>query len=522
LLIGVAAAALAAGLIGPMAAGAASGHGGLPFGPTGLKGLPQRNPNPHAAPARQTASAPEAPLTGSGPTIGASWAGISDNSVSPPDTNGAIGPNSYVEIINLQIAIYQRTGTLIQSASLQTLTGHSQFSLSDPVVLWDPDTQRFYYNVWDVGQSTMAWGFSKNDHPTTIPGSFCNYTNSFGYTTSEFPDYPKFGQSKDFLLIGVNHYPSLSSMHADRSDVLWINKPQGSGPVTTCPAGSNFKSGKFTDIRNQDGTQAWTPVPAMQDDPSGTGFVVSSSDIECPDICGTGTKITVHAVRDNPNNPGTPQMLVTGKSITVPSFAPPSANAPQKGTTNLIHSQDGRLMHAISAFDPSIGRMVVWTGHSVLSTGGRTEFRWYEISVKRPTHPVLVGSGVVKDSSLWIVNGGVAPDRTVTPSGAAHGDSIVITFTTTSSTTFPADQMVSKIGSGAQSAFVMVHQSTTFDSDFTCHLAPFFACRWGDYPGARSDPSPSLLTSTHGEVWITQEQVLADGTNGTWNHEAKP
>ena len=51
------------------------------------------------------------------------------------------------------------------------LTGDSD-QLSDPTILWDPDTQRFYYNVWDVSQATMQWGFSKDSNPTSIPSSF--------------------------------------------------------------------------------------------------------------------------------------------------------------------------------------------------------------------------------------------------------------------------------------------------------------------------------------------------------------
>src|SRR5947207_4969865 len=407
----LAGAALAAGLVGPIAAGAAGG------GARGVKGLPLRNPNAHA----KVSHVGEVTSTSSR-TIGASWQGLNDPTVTPPDTDGAIGPSSYIEIINLKVAIYTRAGGLTTSANLSTLTGHSQFSLSDPMVLWDPDTQRFYYNVWDVSQSTMAWGFSKTDNPTTIPGSFCNYTNTFGYNPStDIPDYPKLGQTKDFLLIGVNHYPSFSALHADRSDVLWINKPQGSGPVTTCPAASNFKSGKFTNVRNQNGTQAWTPVPAIQADPSGIGYVVTSSDIECPDICGTGTKITVHPVRNNPNNPGTPQMLVTGKSITVPSFAPPATNAPQKSTSNQVSTLDGRLEHAVSYIDPTLGKPVVLTGHNVNSTGNRTEFRWYKISVFRPTAPFLADSGTVSDPSLYVFNGAASSDRACDLSGCTHG-----------------------------------------------------------------------------------------------------
>jgi len=514
----LAGAALAAGLIGPIAAGA-SGHSVLPAGRTGVKGLAQFVSNARPASGNVGYTPPRVNRPGA-PSIGASWNGISDSSVTPPDPNGAIGPSSYVEVINLKIAIYNRTGGTIASATLGTLTGHSNFSLSDPMVLWDPQTQRFYYNVWDVNQATMAWGFSKDSNPTTIPGSWCNYTNSFGYSTSEFPDYPKLGQTHDFLLIGVNHYPSLSSQHADRSDVLWINKPTQSNPFTTCPAGSTFNSGKFTNVRNQDGTQAFTPVPAIQADGSGIGYVVTSSDIECPDICGTGTKITIHPVRANPSNPSVPQMLVTGKSITVPSFAPPSTDAPQSGSSNKLDTLDGRLEHAVSYVDPQNGHKVVLTGHNVDSSGGRSEFRWYEIDVNSPTAPVLFQSGTVGSSSLYVFNGAASSDRTCTLTQCAHGDSIVIGFTTSSSTTFATDQMVSKIGSGAQSSFVLVHASTVADKDFSCT-----PCRWGDYGGATPDPAASL-TAAHGEVWLTQMYTnggsVFSGGGASWNWEAAP
>ena len=112
-------------------------------------------------------------------------------------------------------------------------------------------------------------------------------------------------------------------------------------------------------------------------------------------------------------------------------------------------------------------------------------------------------------------NGAASSDRACDLSGCTHGDSIVIGFSTSSSTTFPADQMVSKIGSGATSAFVMVHTAPTYDADFTCS-----PCRWGDYGGAT--PDPTKKGGTHGEVWFTNETVLSDHTNGTWNWEASP
>jgi hypothetical protein len=245
--------------------------------------------------------------------------------------------------------------------------------------------------------------------------------------------------------------------------------------------------------------------------------VLTESDIETPCPGCVGTKITVHTLTPSLGNPKLPVFTTTGSSITVPGFSPPTSGAPQKGSTHPLDTLDGRLEKAVAAIDPKLNKIVLWTGHSVLSTGGRTEFRWYEI-LPTTGAPTLASSGVVKSSTLWVFNGAVAPDRTVNATGAAHGDAIVAGFSTSSSTTFPAAQMVSKVGAGAISPFVLVHQSTSADSDFSCTQLP--ACRWGDYGSASADPAQSL-TAPHGEVWLSNESVTG-GLNTTWNWEAKP
>jgi len=464
--------------------------------------------------ARNGQAVPAASAGGANPIVGVSWQGINDGSVTPPDTNGAIGPLSYVEIINLKVAIYTRAGALTTSATLGALTGHSQFCLSDPMDLWDPASQRFFYNVWDVCASTMAWGFSKDTNPTSVPGSFCNYTASFGYNPStDIPDYPKLGQTTDFLMIGVNHYPSFSSLHADRTDLLWINKYKDPNPVTTCPSSSTFGTGIFKNLRNGDGTEGFTPVPAIQTDSSGTGWVTTMSDIECPDICGSGTKISIHAFRTNPTNPAVPQFKVTGKDVTVGSFTSPP-DAPQKGTSNLLDTLDGRLTHSVSGRDPAHGnKMGVWVSHTVMGSAG-AQINWYEINPLPINTPTVIQSGTVSNASLYVFNSGISNDRACDLTGCAHGDSMVLGFSTSSSTAFPATQMVSKIGTGAQSSFVLVKQSSTFDADFSC--AP--TCRWGDYGGAT--PDPTKKGGSTGEVWLTNEWT--NGTNQTWNWEATP
>jgi hypothetical protein len=483
-------------------------HGYLPL--RGVATLQAAKAHAAAVVAAQRPNITDAPTGPLAPVVtGPSWQGTSQGNLTPPDGNGAIGPNSYVETVNTRMAIYSRTGTQIANADFNVLTGNGNGS--DPMALWDPNTQRFYYNIWNTANARMDWGFSKDSNPTSIPGSFCSYETAFGYPTSSFPDYPKLGQTNDFLLIGVNFYPTSSSQESTSSDVLWVSKPQGQAPVTTCPAGTSFNSGKIAGLLNNDGSQAFTPMPAIQTDPSSTGYVLGMSDIECPPVCGTGTKLTVFTVT---NNAGVP-VLSAPNSITVGSYQSPP-DAPQKQTGRTLDTLDGRITHAVSGVDPNSAATSIWVSHTVLGGAG-SQINWYEVNTATGA---LAQSGSVSNNSLYLLNSGISTDRTCTATTCAHGGAMVLGFTTTSKNSFPTIQMVSKIGSGAVSGLVSVRASTTSDKNFSCS-----PCRWGDYGGATPDPAASLTAAT-GTVWLTNQlttggSVFASG-DLTWNWQATP
>src|SRR5437764_1117861 len=96
------------------------------------------------------------------------------------------------------------TGSAGSIGSRAALVGHLSSSLTDPQVLWDRDTSRFYYVVLDASHDRFDVGFSK----TASPGSaadWCKYTADFGYG-SDLPDYPKLGDTRDFWLMGANDF----------------------------------------------------------------------------------------------------------------------------------------------------------------------------------------------------------------------------------------------------------------------------------------------------------------------------
>src|SRR5262249_1176053 len=129
---------------------------------------------------------------------------------------------------------------------------------------------RFYYALVDFATNNLQWGFSKSANPSTIPFGFCNYTANFGYGIS-LPDYPKLGDTRHSLLIGVNLFAPLASFPV--SNVAWITKPSGTGTISPCPAASTFKTGNVSI-----GSDIFTPDPGVQTDPSTTGWIVATPD----------------------------------------------------------------------------------------------------------------------------------------------------------------------------------------------------------------------------------------------------
>jgi hypothetical protein len=458
---------------------------------------------------RGTAGTATAPVVAAGraPVAGPAWAGVRDTRYAPADPVGAIGPASFIEMVNTRIAIYSRSGTLLASASTEKLTGTADpDDLSDPQVMWDPATNRFYYSVINEATERIEVGFSKSASPTSIPGSFCNYHVNFGFGKA-LPDYQKLGSTAHDLLVGANVFPDDpdADIHAD---VAWMTKPAGTGTISTCPAQSTFKTGRRANLLDHSvAGQGWTPVPAQQTDASTTGWVVGLPIF--PDLESKGI-IDLYKVSENSD--GTVNVQKTATTLTVPLYADPTAEpAHQKGTTDTLDALDGRFTHVVSAIDPNHGgATAVWTAHTVAHGDTTTEVRWYEINAAGHS---LFQSGTVSDPTRWVFNGVISPDRTVGTGGAAHGGNMVLGFNTSSDSENATVQMVSKVGTNPVSSFVKLFTSPGSDQGRDCTLLGG-ACRWGDYGGAVPDPAASLTAPT-GRVWLSAMTSTGGGPSQT-------
>ena len=151
------------------------------------------------------------------PPTGANFDGLFQSSgPTPPDTNGDIGPNHYVQSVNSRFQIFTRSGTSVFGpANINTLFsgfgGACQTENSgDPVVLYDQFADRWLISQFTANGPTYfnCVAVSTTSDPT---GSYYRYAFTTG---TNFPDYPKYGIWNNAYFISTREFANGSSYTA--------------------------------------------------------------------------------------------------------------------------------------------------------------------------------------------------------------------------------------------------------------------------------------------------------------------
>lgn len=426
--------------------------------------------------------------------VGRSYGGQSDPNITPPDTTGAIGTTRFVQLVNDKFAIYNRTSnTPLQAGPLATLGNVDPSTwVTDPQVIWDPTTSRFYYTFLVINDpfllsdNYLAVGFSKTGSPNAAT-DWCQYFLSYG---SELPDYPKLGDSSNFFVIGTNTFDAFSDLYL-RSDGIVISKP-AAGP--TCPDAATFKVLVKQGLKIAGGALAFTPIPANQIDTATDGYIVARN----PTL--PSTKLWLFKVTKAAN--GDPLIDEVGKAITLAASYAAPADATQAGATQKLDTLDARNTQAILAKNPlRANGFSLWTQHTI-AKGTVSAVRWYEINpIGTPT---VRRTGTIAAPGTFLYNAAISSDRRVDGANSAFGGSFVVGYSASSALNNikPRILMTSSLNGGAVSTPVLVKDAVGPYKDFACATGGS-VCRWGDYSGATPDPRPS--TTATGLVWLTNQ-----------------
>jgi len=102
----------------------------------------------------------------------------------PPDPHGAAGPSGVLQVVNLYVQYFSKTGTSTwgptrigaflgttarRCNAAETTPCDSNYCIADPRAIYDAGSQRFYVAIWEnrCVTSTLFMAVSKNNHPQT-------------------------------------------------------------------------------------------------------------------------------------------------------------------------------------------------------------------------------------------------------------------------------------------------------------------------------------------------------------------
>jgi hypothetical protein len=430
-----------------------------------------------------------------GQNFTASTLGV-DSTAVPPDSNGAVGPAHYVELVNGRFAVFDKNnGNKVKSTTDVTfwaqagITLRSGWDVTDPRIVFDPTVQRWFASQVDfdpsgnVNTNRFLLAVSTTADPTGTWKAVAIASDPGG---NDFADYPTLGiDAQGIYLSGdmfdANSNPVGPSLVSIPKSGLLANPP-----VTTGMTWFGVMS------YNQRGDVL---QPAICLDGSGQGHVLSAASIGL-DLSGnfvTNNSLVSFRVQDVT---GVPKATLTSSSVlTVPPYTVPLDPTQPDASSNL---DDGDARFSACVYE--VGG-VLYAVHGT-QVGNLAALRWYRID---PATQTVLESGTITDPVMDLFYPSIA---------ANAGGTVMISYNGSSSSTFVSSfaligNTVNGVTTFGQPVLLKSGSASYQNTDSTG------TSRWGDYSATSVDPMDPNIFWTIQEVpstasrWSTQvTQVL--------------
>jgi MYXO-CTERM domain-containing protein len=407
----------------------------------------------------------------------------------PPDTNGAIGPNHYVQVVNGGIAIWNKTGTVVQAAKLLNVlwsgyvgtnagNGCAANNDGDPVVVYDQLADRWFLTQFSLPNANSQPNFqcvavSKTADPT---GAYSLY--DFQY--AGLNDYGKFGIWPDGYYATYNIFGGNTFTGADLCVFDRVSMLAGKPATQQCFQQSSTIGGVLP--ISLDG-----PIPPPRGTPGFFASIGNSAD-NTIDLWKLAVDWTTPA-----------NSKLTGPtSLPVAAFTVACNGGgdcvPALGGNQLASLAD-RLMFRL-AYRNFGTHEAVFLNHSVVA-GATTGVRWYELRSPSGT-PTVFQQGTYAPAdgkARWLAS--LAEDQ---------AQDLAMGYSISSATTDPSiawtGQLPTDPAGTMQQAEAVILTGTASESAA--------ASRWGDYSNMTVDPVDDCT------FWYTTELYKTSGTS-TWD-----
>jgi uncharacterized delta-60 repeat protein len=330
------------------------------------------------------------PLPSPSPTI--DFNAIDDNqTVIPPDTHGAVGPNHVMTVLNSQVRIQNRTGGTISTVDLNTFwqtTG--ALDCFDPKTLYDPYANRWIFTAMADGQTTRSavlMGVSQTSDPTAGWNLFRVPADR---NRLSWADYPSLGFNKDWIVVSANMFPIFfgTGVGFDGVNIYVFNK-------TNLYANG---TGQFTMLRDGS-TIGFTMVPAITYD----NTISTMHLVEVDDLFHGFSSTTRRLRLSTITGPIGREVLTLGSAFTVATNEWGSSEpviqtflfggfAPQLGSFEKISTSDARIQNVVYR------NGWLWTTHHIFLPANNpthTAVQWWQVA----TNGSMLQFGRIEDPS---------------------------------------------------------------------------------------------------------------------------
>ncbi len=427
------------------------------------------------------------------------WEGIAHTGVLPPDTNGQVGPNHYVQIVNesngSHVRIWDKAGTQLYDFGMQdlwpTTDACNQYAYGDPVVLYDQMADRWVLTQFALPDPPYyeCFAVSKTGVPTNDPNDWYLYT--FKVHDDKMNDYPKLGVWPDGYYMSVNQFDTNNNW-AGAGVFVFERDAMINGNAATF---------QYFDLENVNSNYGGLLPSNLMGDalpPTGAPNYFMSVDMDWNGADDILHIWEFHTDWNNPNN----STFTLVKELVVDPFdwnfdgtggSRNNWDIPQPDTSVELDSLSDRLMmHLWYRNYGDHESLVVNHTVNVGSGSDHAGVRWYEVRGGTV-------NATLSDATIY-QQGTYAPDAEHRWMGSVamdHMGNLAVGYSVSSSTVYPGIRYAGRLagdplGQLSQGEGLIIDGSGSQTHD---------AARWGDYSSLTVDPNDDCT------FWYTTEYM---------------
>ena len=439
----------------------------------------------------------------------------------PPDTNGDVGPNHYIQTVNTRFKITNKTGTELLAPTTYnsffsamgptTPCGASQ-NRGDPVVFYDHIADRwvvsdFAFPSFPGVSFYQCVGVSKTSDP--VSGGWWLYAIQVDPSNPTYlGDYPKFGLWPDAYYFSVNMFTNNTTFNGVRVFALPRNSMiNGTGAPNAGAVAFSIAPAALGD------TYSLEPATFRTGDMPPAGTPEYFLAINSSAVAGTvENKVFVWRFHVDFGTPGNSTFGVGAShtangSITVANFVDAFQSGtetivPQNGTTATLDTLGDKIMYPL-VYQKLNGVESLWADHTINNNQngtGPTAIRWYQFNVTGGVIPAAPAQ-----QQTWN-NGGDGLWRFMPSISVDSLGNMAIAYSVSSATTEPAIRYAGRLAGDAANSLAQGEAEMTAGGGHQTSTSG----RWGDYSALAIDPADNLT------FWHTHEYYSAT-SNAAWN-----